>query len=305
MKIYTFFLSLLVGFCLVTHSCSSGNQNQDYDRGDPLSGYFTIATDPAYLPLVKVLAETYMGLYPLVAIKIDSSKTGNPYQWTVDSTIRMVVTGIDLSEKDSIALSRRGLVVRVSPIATDGLVLITSKTLDKDSPISFSLRHDSCFYFTGIEFNNTMFTDKAASENNYYLSQRVSSNCNIRWNPGLNQEALIDSVSLIKGSIGLLSWNYLCERKSPIVKSRLNKVKIIPFTDSLSKLIYPSQASLFTGTYPLLRPLWMVTSEPFAGPATGFAAWVASSEGQRVIRLFGGAPNRIPPREIQISNQNF
>ena len=305
MKVRAFFLSLIYSFLLLVCSCSSGNQNNDYDRGDPLSGYFTIATDPAYLPLVKVLAETYMGLYPLVAIKIDSTKSGNPYQWTVDSNIRMVVTGIDLAEKDSMALVSRGLVIKVSPIATDGLVLVAPKSLGKDSSVSFSLRHDSCFYLNGIESSNTMFTDKTGSENNYFLSRRVSSSCNIRWSLGMTQEAVIDSVALGKGSLGVVSWNYLCERKSPLVKSRLNKVEIIPFADSLSNRIYPSQASLFTGTYPLLRPVWMVTSEPYAGPATGFAAWVASSEGQRVIRLFGGAPYRIPPREIQISNQNF
>ena len=286
-------------------ACSPGNQNQEYDRGDPLSGYFTIATDPAYLPLVKVLAETYMGLYPLVAIKLDTSKTGNPYQWTVDSTIRMVVTGMELSEKDSLALVSRALMVKVSPIATDGLVLISSKSSEADSSKSFSLRHDSCFYFNGIESDNTMLTDKYTSENNFYLSRKVSSSCKVRWIAMSSQEAIIDSIALDRTSVGIVSWNYLCERKSPSVKNRLNKVDIIPFMDSLSNRIFPSQSTLFSGTYPLTRPVWMVTSEPFAGPATGFAAWVASSEGQRVIRLFGGAPIRIPPREIQISNQNF
>lgn len=304
MKIRNFFLLAWSCWFMIS-SCSPGNQNQEYDRGDPLSGYFTIATDPAYLPLVKVLAETYMGLYPLVAIKIDSSKTGNPYQWTVDSTIRMVVTGIDLSEKDSMALVNRGLVVKVSPIAADGLVLIASKSSEADSSKSFSLRHDSCFYFNGIESDNTMFTDKYTSENNFYLSRKVSSSCKVRWIPMSSQEAIIDSIALDRTSVGIVSWNYLCERKSPSVKNRLNKVDVIPFMDSLSNRIFPSQSTLFSGTYPLTRPVWMVTSEPFAGPATGFAAWVASSEGQRVIRLFGGAPIRIPPREIQISNQNF
>lgn len=305
MKIRAFSLSLIGSFLLAITSCSSGKQDNDYDRGDPLSGYFTIATDPAYLPMVKVLAETYMGLYPLVAIKIDTSKTGNPYQWTVDSTVRMVVTGIELSEKDSLALVRRALMVKVSPITTDGLVLISSKSFDKDSTSSFSLRHDSCFYFNGIEFNNIMLTDKSISENNYYLSRKVTSNCEVRWVAMSSQEAVIDSTAFDKTSIGVVSWNYLCERKSSIVKGRLNKVDVIPFLDSLSNRVFPSQSSLFSGTYPLTRPVFMVTSEPFAGPATGFAAWVASSEGQRVIRLFGGAPIRIPPREIQISNQNL
>jgi len=304
MKIRNFFLLAWSCWFMIS-ACSPGNQNQEYDRGDPLSGYFTIATDPAYLPLVKVLAETYMGLYPLVAIKIDSSKTGNPYQWTVDSTIRLVVTGIDLSEKDSLALVSRALMVKVSPIATDGLVLIASKSSEADSSKSFSLRHDSCFHFNGIESDNTMFTDKYTSENNFYLSRKVSSSCKVRWIPMSSQEAIIDSIALDRTSVGIVSWNYLCERKSPSVKNRLNKVDVIPFMDSLSNRIFPSQSTLFSGTYPLTRPVWMVTSEPFAGPATGFAAWVASSEGQRVIRLFGGAPIRIPPREIQISNQNF
>lgn len=282
-------------------SCGNSNKETPVDRGDPLSGDFAIATDPAYFPLVQVLSDTYMGLYPLVNIRIDTTRSGNPYGWMVDSTLRMMVTGIPLKEQDSIAMASRGVFVNISPFAKDALVMVHQQQNDTASKRQFELRHDSCFRIMNLT-PSAMITDRSGSENNYYLANRLSTGCLSSWKSTNGTNELMEQVASAPGVLGLVSWSYLCERKSKRVKERLSRMEIVPYADSTSERIYPSQSTIVTGAYPLTRTLFMVTSEPFAGPATGFAAWVASSEGQRVIRLFGGAPLRIPPREIEISN---
>jgi phosphate transport system substrate-binding protein len=147
-----------------------------------------------------------------------------------------------------------------------------------------------------------MRSDKAESENNRYLMELMDDSCMASWSFDTTPSQVIDETAADENQVGVISWNYLCERKSKAVKAILEKVVILPYQDTLSNLVYPSQSTIVTGQYPLHRPVYMITSEPYAGPATGFAAWVASSEGQRVIRLFGAAPVRIPPREIQIEN---
>lgn len=288
---------------LVSFSLACGHENNEapVDRGDPLSGDFAIATDPTYFPLVQVLTDTYMGLYPLVNIRIDTSRTGNPFGWVVDSTLRMAVTGIPLKSQDSSALASRGVFVKISPIAKDALLWIHQKQADTTSARYVELRHDSCFHGVNVK-PTSMITDKPGSENTHYLSQRFSIPCLSSFTFAGGTNEVMDRVAAAPGVLGLVSWSYLCERKSKQVKTRLNRVEILPIADSSAKRVFPSQSTIVTGEYPLTRTVYMVTSEPFAGPATGFAAWVASAEGQRVIRLFGGAPFRIPPREIQISN---
>lgn len=292
--------ALLLSFFIL--SGCSGNKAEQSENGNPLSGDFVIATDEAHYPLVKVLVDTYLGLYPMVNIRIDTIISGNPYQKLLDEKIRMIVTGIPFSSTDSLALVSREVFVQVSPIAIDALVLFTKLQKDTAQLGYFSIRHDSCVQFHTNQKQQMIFSNKIGSENNFQLTSTISK---LDSNACFFSENSLEVLNRIQESdnyCGVVSWSYLCERKSKAVKDLLKVISILPYRDSLSNLVFPSQSSIATKEYPLTRQLLMITSEPYAGPATGFAAWTASSEGQRIIRLFGGAPIRIPPREIHISN---
>jgi phosphate transport system substrate-binding protein len=295
-----FFCSTCLFSILFVIGCNSGSTVED--KGDPLSGSFIIQTDEAHYPVAKVLAETYMGLYDLVNIQIDTTQKGNPYKRLLNKDVRMMLTTQALSPNDSLALVQRGVFPKVSPIMRDAIVMISKRGIDTLPAYPFSLRHDSCFSFLNANKPQYMVTDRSDSDNSYFMANSLRSFCGMEWELVGNQLAIIERVSASDKEVGLVSWSYLCERKSKEVKSRMERIQIMPFVDSLSNQIMPSQSTVFTKEYPLTRTLLMVTSEPYAGPATGFAAWVASSEGQRIIRLFGAAPIQIPPREIQIEN---
>ncbi|MFM7078324.1 MAG: PstS family phosphate ABC transporter substrate-binding protein [Bacteroidota bacterium] len=278
------------------------NPSPSEEKGDPLSGSFVIETDPSFFPMATVLSETYEGLYPLVNIRIDTIGKGNPYQRLMNKEVRMVLTAMKLNANDSIALTQRGVFPKVSHFYNDALVFISKRSSDSLSRASFTMRHESCFEFNGVRKPLVMRTDRAESENNRYIKELIGDSCMSGYEFTSTPNQVIDQTAIDENQVGAVSWNYLCERKSKRVKDIMTKVSVIPFQDSLSNLVFPSQSTIVAGEYPLIRPVYMITSEPYAGPATGFAAWVASSEGQRVIRLFGAAPVRVPPREIQIEN---
>jgi phosphate transport system substrate-binding protein len=281
-------------------ACSDPNPSEE--KGDPLSGSFVIETDPSFFPMATVLSEAYEGLYPLVNIRIDTIGSGNPYQRLVNKEIRMLITAVKLTANDSVALTQRGVFPKVSHFYNDALVLIAKRINDSLPRFPFTIRHESCFEFKNNLKPTNMRTDMPESENNRYLMELMDDSCMASWRFDTTPSQVIEETAADENQVGVVSWNYLCERKSKAVKGILEKVSIVPYLDSLSNLVFPSQSTIVTGQYPLCRPVYMITSEPYAGPATGFAAWVASSEGQRVIRLFGAAPVRIPPREIQIEN---
>lgn len=294
-------MRLLIALVLGSFFACS-NPKQSEENGDPLSGSFVIETDPSFLPIATVLSETYEGLYPLVNIRIDTIGGGNPYQRLVNKEVRMLITAVKLTANDSVALTQRGVFPKVSHFYNDALVLITKRSDDSVPRFPFTIRHESCFEFINNLKPIKMRTDKAESENNRFLMGLLSDSCLIAWHYDATPSVVINETAADENQVGVVSWNYLCERKSREVKEIMERVSILPYLDSLSNPVYPSQSTIVTGQYPLHRPVYMITSEPYAGPATGFAAWVASSEGQRVIRLFGAAPVRIPPREIQIEN---
>jgi phosphate transport system substrate-binding protein len=118
-----------------------------------------------------------------------------------------------------------------------------------------------------------------------------------------NFQGVHNYVSQNSGTVGLISWSQMCDAGDPEVKKLREAVTVVPLfgLKSDSSNFYPVQSAIADGEYPLTKKLYLITTEPFSGPATGFAAFVASSEGQRIIRLFGIQPASIPTREIIIN----
>jgi phosphate transport system substrate-binding protein len=56
------------------------------------------------------------------------------------------------------------------------------------------------------------------------------------------------------------------------------------------------------GWYPLTREIYVINTEPRVGLATGFAAFLASERGQRIILKSGILPNTQPYRIIEVKD---
>jgi len=294
MKPYLWVFALLV--CL---SCRSDSQPQD--QGTPVSGTFTIYTDETYYPLVQVLAEGFMSVYPTSNISIDTSGSGNVYARLSGNGIRAIITCQEISTVDSTALAQRKIFPKIFHFATDAIAVISKAKTNNGT--SFVMKGDmsSCLENSLSPIAEKIITDRPGSENNGFLKTRYATagDCMKNWLAAGNQKAVIDVVSQNEKQIGLVGWSYLSDKDDPEMMSRRALINIIPFSVDTT-LIYPSQSAIITGTYPLSRKIYLVTAEPHTGPATGFASYVASSEGQRIIRMIGLAPANTPPREIYI-----
>jgi len=291
------FLVLLV-FIFSCISCT--NKNKESQNGSPVSGVFTIYSDEAYYPLVKVLTDGYMAVYPAVAISIDTTAGSNAFAKLADTSIRSAVTGSLINETDSIALNQRSIFPQIFHFATDAVVLISKSNEDSMPGFTFKYSKEFCLGNSVTPAVIRVITDQPGSENNRHINKRFDSADSCFQNRFVagNHTAILERISEYPGEIGVIGWSHLCEKENPEVAKWRKRVEPVPFLSLASKLIYPSQSALMTGEYPLTRKLYLVTSEPYAGPATGFAAYVASHEGQRIIRLFGLAPAKTPPREI-------
>jgi phosphate transport system substrate-binding protein len=277
-------------------SCNS--QHND----TPTSGKFTIATDETYLPLATTLVEAYMAVYPQTVIVIDTTAIGNIYS-KLDGKARAIITFEPLNKKDSIALAQRAIYPQSFCFANDALVFISKKTINSVDSNSFSLAFKRCEEMFH-KMPKRILTDKSESENQRFLKSKYAAtdDCFAAWFVASNSLNIITRIAKESDEVGMVSWDYLCEKKSPEVLKLRDQIDIIPFKNELGENIFPSQSNIALGLYPLSRPLLLVTAEPYAGPATGFAAYVASDEGQRIVRMFGLVPAKTPPREVLIKN---
>jgi len=281
---------------------SCGQKTPAPEQGSAVSGTFTLYTDEAFFPLANVLSNGYMAVYPQVVITIDTSGRGNAYSKLADPDIRAVISGSPVSTTDSVALSQRKIYPQAFHFASDALVLITQKTKDTLADLYFKELKGHCLREAVTPSPTGIVTDAPGSENNLYMASLLSTteNCQSGWYAVGNQKEILNRVISSTGEVGIVGLSYLSEKHDPNVKKLKSLVSIIPFTPDQKQFIYPSQSEVSTGVYPLVRKLYLATSEPYAGPATGFAAFIASAEGQRIIRMFGLVPAKTPPREIYV-----
>ena len=54
--------------------------------------------------------------------------------------------------------------------------------------------------------------------------------------------------------------------------------------------------------YPLIRNIWMISTDPHLGLADGFISFVSSDKGQRIILKAGLLPAIAPIRLVNIRN---
>lgn len=296
---YKFFLISIV---LILFQCCNTIPDTA-ERGNAVSGKFTIFVDHSAYNLIRTLEEIYCTIYPDVEITIDTGDGNNLMKKLADSNISSAITCRKINEQDSIALHSRNIFFKQFHFATDAIALIKNK--------SDTLQSQG--YFAEDLLNNclenksyTIYTDNPASDNNYMLSKLLpdSKRCMSNW---INAERFENVYKIIKNNsnaLGIIAWSEMSDSGDPKVKALRDSIIVIPLNglENSSTKYYPVQSAIAEGQYPLQKPLYLITTEPYSGPASGFAAFVASEEGQRIIHMFGIQPAKVPTREVQIIN---
>ncbi len=289
---------LPVFFCSI--GCAS--KNSDKETGTPVSGPFTMHCDESVYPLMQVLCDGYMSVYPQVVITIDTTSKKNVWSLFDAKNIYSLVTVTLPSTEDSVALSQRQIYPQTFHFASDAIAFVSGKS---DSAGSwFTLKDDStCLEKSFHPVITRFISDRPDSDNSTWLQShfRLQNGCTAEIYAAGKQQQILERVTTHPGETGIIGWSHLSEKANSTVKNWKSKINIIPYRANDTLLIYPTQSALAIGSYPLARKLYLATAEPYAGPATGFASFVASDEGQRIIRLFGLAPAKMAPREIVVN----
>ena len=280
-----------------------GSQTGDSDRGTPVSGPFTLHCDESVYPLVKVLTDGYMNVYPQVVITIDTAFRQNPWALFDTGHIYSLVTASTPSATDSTAMAQRNIFPSIFHFASDAVVFISGDTAATSQSWFTMEQEKGCLDKAVHPVSVRFITDHPASDNTLWIQDRfgLREGCATEIYSAGKHPDILQRVLDHPEETGIIGWSHLSEKAHPSVKKWRSQLGIIPFRSNDTLKIYPTQSALATGSYPLARKLYLATAEPYAGPATGFASFMASDEGQRIIRLFGLAPAKSAPREIIVN----
>jgi phosphate transport system substrate-binding protein len=120
-----------------------------------------------------------------------------------------------------------------------------------------------------------------------------------------SNEDVIEYVRKNKGAIGLISANWISDTDDTGVQSFLKEIRLAEVGLEAGKESFtPHQAYLATGQYPFKRGIWYIdASARNFGLAAGFASFLASDRGQRIIHKSGLLPATMPIRLMQVKKE--
>ncbi|MBL0103289.1 MAG: substrate-binding domain-containing protein [Bacteroidetes bacterium] len=298
-------------------ACNRGDVKHEPYDDTPTTGEITILADESYQPLIQVQIDTFMELYKYAKINVRYLPESEIFnQLMTNDTIRLAITGRELTSDEKSYFESRKIIPRSLKIAEDAIALIvnpantdTNITVEQLSGIVRG-KISTWNQVSGGKLKDSIRVvyDRNGSANARYLKEKFLDTGNLPANSYATSSnaAVVDYVSNTPGAIGVIGVNWISDRDDPASNAFLKKIKVVGLAqkDSLGNqtdYFQPFQAYIALKNYPLTREVMIISREGRNGLGTGFASFVAADKGQRMIRMMGLLPATMPVRIIQVN----
>ena len=114
---------------------------------------------------------------------------------------------------------------------------------------------------------------------------------------------MLDYISSHKNAVGFIGVNQITSYDKDSNQLFPKEIKPLGISKLSGRKFYkPYQAYVASRNYPLLRFTNFIFNETHKGITSGFASFIGSDKGQRIILKDGLVPSNSPIRLIQINN---
>lgn len=285
-------LLVFTGVMMFAPGCGpQENMNVDaHDRGE-----ITISVDESFQPVIEEQIAMYQETYPNTRIKAQYKTEAECLKDIfLDSTVRMAIVTRGLSPleekffRDSI-----NYVPSWNLIARDGIAVVVHKDR-MDSAFTQEALKDR---LTGkVRSDNIVFDGLSATSSFRFVLDSI-----LKGEPfdtavvkaANGTEAVLDFVAQDTAAIGLIGFSWIGNKEIASQREWLKKVKIAAVQCKICEgqpYLIPTQESITTYAYPLVRGLYYVLRENFTGLGLGFSSFLRSERGQLIFRRFYLAP---------------
>ena len=303
----------LAVFLILINGCSQSSKKEK-NSDTPTTGSITIAVDETYSPVINDVLPVFHSLYTFADVRARYMPEVDALNLLIKDSVRLAIVSRPLSAKEMEYFHAKKFFPKIIPFAIDGIAVLVNPA-NPDTLFSVeTIRKIMLGKITNWKQLNPksslgdikVIFDNPKSSIVRFIVDSITKSGNLSNQLSSMQSNLdvVDFISKNPDAIGLIGVSWVSNRNDPKSLSFLNKIKVagISVTEpALSENSYqPFQAYVATGKYPFTRFLYAVLSEPRPGLGTGFATFLASDKGQRIIQKTGILPYTIPVRLVHI-----
>lgn len=308
-------IAVLFVLSAVVFTCSTNINEKGADTAT--YGTIKIASDESFQPLVDAELDVFHALYQYAKVGIVYKPEDAAIDEMLKDSVRLVFTTRQLNEREKAVFDAAKITPRVNKVAIDGVALIVNNA-NMDSMLTMKqlksiFKGEATDWKQFSKLNNSgsiqIVFDNGNSSNLRYISDKFACDSTDRkrfFSAGGNKE-VVDYVKNNKGALGVIGVNWISDGDDSTSKSFTNTVKVVAVSDKenpkKSEYYQPYQAYMAQNWYPLSRELFVISREARVGLGTGFAAFVVSDRGQRIVLKSGLVPANVPLRIVNVKNK--
>lgn len=295
-----------VAALIVVQGCGqsgSGNSAAKQPTDAFASGTAQFSADESFSPIIDeelfVFKSAFQDAKPVINYKPETAVISD----LLNDKTRVIITSRLLDTMEMGVIKRRALTADVNKFATDAVAIIvnrasndtTTSVAEIKQMLNGKAKTDKSIVFDNpnsslVRYLKTLSGNSELKQKNIYA---LSSN-----------KEVIKYVSTHPNAVGITGFSWLNDPDKDYADA-VDKVKIVGVKDGNNKTapneyFKPSQTTLVQHTYPLSRSLYIIDCTGRKGLGAGFASFLASERGQRIILKSGLLPEVIPQREINI-----
>lgn len=279
---------LVFSIYLCCFSCKEKGKVTGVDT--PSSGTIQISVDESFRPVMEEEIKLYEATYPGVKIIATYKPESACFQdFLHDSATRMAMVTHGLTVNESKYLSDSlGYRPKWQRVATDALcIIVNSQSSDTlftqerlAAQLSGKINRNQVMVFDGLKETGAVrfIQDSILKGGNFDTSVVKAAG---------NSDEVINYVKNHENAIGFVGISWIGNPEDSIQVNALKAVKIGYVQCNICEgkpFIKPSQESILSRSYPLVRGLYFLLRENRIGLGTGFAGFLQMERGQLIFR---------------------
>ena len=270
------------------------------------AGTATFVADDSFSPILNQELYIFSNANPNAKINVLYKTENAAVNNLLNDSVRVAILSRELTADERAVLTKRTLAIETLRFAIDAVALIVNKASNDTTITVGQLKK----MLTGQgDLNKTIVFDNPNSSLVRYLKDFSGSKGFTQKNIYAlkSNKEVLKYVSEHPDALGITGFSWLNDPDKDYA-GYVENVKIVGVRDESNKqypdtYFKPSQESLVLKQYPLSRGLYIINCSSKVGLAMGFANFLGSQVGQRIILKSGLLPDSIPTREISIKNK--
>lgn len=320
MKLYKTFTIVLLA-SLVFCACNK-QKSKDARTDTYASGQMTVMCDESFSPIINEEIKVFEATYPDAKVIAEYTNELDAANALMEQKVHLIITSRNFSEKELNYFKTNTLNPRFFPIGYDGLAFIINKA-----------NTDSCIHVNDIkrilggEVKDWSEVNKGSKLGEIDVVFDNAKSAAVHWavdsilgGKPINSknitavntsEEVINYVEKTKNAIGIIGSNWLNDKRDTTNVTFKKNIQVMNVCSVPGKAAdemnswKPYQLYLLDGRYPFARTIYALHVDPYHGLPVGFANFLQSPVGQKIILKSALLPYRgdLQWRRVNVSDE--